>query len=231
MSAARRVRDGQLERPGPDDLRVVDDRDLVAVRAESRPVAGRGGRARDRSRSHCRGHRRAAGAAEAAAAAPPGSGPTPADPQAAATAARTMRMIRAAIDRPGRRPRSGAAHRAVLHVPTGTTRRRRPPGRGRAIAGSTPAARTDRLYTRAMHLPVRAAARADAGEGLRRAARRRWLAVRAEVGRLPGDRLPRRRRGPDPEPRPQAARSLLPGARGARSVPRSRSGASSTGRS
>jgi hypothetical protein len=38
----------------------------------------------------------------------------------------------------------------------------------------------------------------------------RRLAVRAQVGRLPGDRLPRRRRGLHPEPRPQAARALLP---------------------
>ncbi len=41
------------------------------------------------------------------------------------------------------------------------------------------------------------------------------LDLRAEVGRLPGARLPRRRRALHPVARPQAAEPLLPGARGA----------------
>ena len=60
---------------------------------------------------------------------------------------------------------------------------------------------------------VRAADRADAGQGLRRLPDGRRLAVRAQVGRLPGPRLPRRRRGLHRSPRPEAARPLLPGAR------------------
>ena len=63
--------------------------------------------------------------------------------------------------------------------------------------------------------PVPAAARADARESGRRAAVGRRLAVRAEVGRLPGAGLPRRRRGLHAVARPEAARSLLPGAGGA----------------
>ena len=44
-------------------------------------------------------------------------------------------------------------------------------------------------------------------------ARGRRLALRAEVGRLPHARLPRRRRGPPAEPRRQADEPLLPGDR------------------
>ena len=65
--------------------------------------------------------------------------------------------------------------------------------------------------------PLRTAARTDARQGRRRPAVRRRLAVRAEVGRLPGARLPRRRRGLHPVARPQAARPLLP--RAGRSAP------------
>ena len=51
--------------------------------------------------------------------------------------------------------------------------------------------------------------RADARQARRRAARRRRLPVRAQMGRLPRHRLSRRRRRVHPEPRPAAARSLL----------------------
>src|SRR5262249_5742929 len=43
-----------------------------------------------------------------------------------------------------------------------------------------------------------------------RAAPGRGLAVRAEVGRIPRARVPRRRRAAAPEPRPQAVEPLLP---------------------
>ena len=74
---------------------------------------------------------------------------------------------------------------------------------------------------------VRPAARTDAGEGIRRPAHRRRLAVRAEVGWLPGDRLSRRRRGLHPVARPEAARSLLPGT--GRPAPRGAPGAMRAG--
>ena len=61
-------------------------------------------------------------------------------------------------------------------------------------------------------LMLEAAHRADAGEAVRRAAGRRRLALRAQVGRLPRHRLQRRRRRLHPEPRPEAARPLFPGA-------------------
>ena len=56
------------------------------------------------------------------------------------------------------------------------------------------------------------------------AARRRRLPVRAEVGRLPRHRVPRRRRRVHPEPRPAAARPLLP-----RAARRAADGASADG--
>src|SRR5207302_8762605 len=55
---------------------------------------------------------------------------------------------------------------------------------------------------------------ADAGEARHLAARGRRLDFRAEMGRLPRDRVPRRRRSFAAEPRPEAAQPLLPGARG-----------------
>ena len=95
--------------------------------------------------------------------------------------------------------------RASGGVPQRPLRERRlPPRRMRA-----------RDYTRVVRLPFEpplepmlAKVADDLPDGRR-------LAVRAEVGRLPGARLPRRRRGLHPEPRPEAARPLLPGARGA----------------
>ena len=55
----------------------------------------------------------------------------------------------------------------------------------------------------------RPADRADARQARDRAAGGRRVSLRAEVGRLPRDRLSRRRRRLHPEPRPAAARSLL----------------------
>ena len=55
-------------------------------------------------------------------------------------------------------------------------------------------------------LPMLAKRRSDLPRGRR-------LDLRAEVGRLPRARLPRRRRGVHPEPRREAARPLLPRAR------------------
>ena len=63
--------------------------------------------------------------------------------------------------------------------------------------------------------PGPAARRADAGQALGRDPGRRRLAVRAEVGRLPHPRVPRRRRGLPAEPRLEAAGPLLPRARSA----------------
>ena len=80
-------------------------------------------------------------------------------------------------------------------------------------------------------LPDRPAAQADARQAGDEDPRRRRLAVRAEVGRLPLHRLPRRRRHRAGQPQRAAVHPLLP--RAARSAPRRRcpSGASSTARS
>ena len=67
----------------------------------------------------------------------------------------------------------------------------------------------------------RTADRADAREARRRASRRD-LPVRAQVGRVPRHRLPRRIRGLHPEPRPASARSLL--SRAARRLSRDAAG-------
>ena len=63
-----------------------------------------------------------------------------------------------------------------------------------------------------------AADRADAGEAGRRDPVRRWVPVRAEVGWLSRDRVPRRDGRVHPEPRPAAARPVL--SRAARALPR-----------
>ena len=74
--------------------------------------------------------------------------------------------------------------------------------------------------------------RADARQARRATCRRgRRLDLRAEVGRLPRARLPRRRRALHPEPRREAARPLLPRARRRRSRRSSRRAACSTARS
>src|SRR5439155_771045 len=59
-------------------------------------------------------------------------------------------------------------------------------------------------------IPDRAAERADAVEGRGGAARGRWLALRAEMGRVPRHRVPRPRPCLPSEPRPETPRSLLP---------------------
>src|SRR6187399_1602875 len=58
--------------------------------------------------------------------------------------------------------------------------------------------------------PTQAAREAPAGPFRQGTARGRGLAIRAEVGRLPDDRLPRRRRGAPPEPQREADEPLLP---------------------
>src|SRR5437016_13678447 len=63
---------------------------------------------------------------------------------------------------------------------------------------------------RGSEIPDRAADRADAVEGRGGAARGRWLALRAEMGRVPRHRVPRPRPCLPPEPRPETPRSLLP---------------------
>ncbi len=133
---------------------------------------------------------------------------------------------------PGRMPCRGA---------DGGTRRRRPPGSAigwppRAgdpavspgMSGSRASGGPGRGIVRRMTLPVRAPTGAHARQGVVGPARGRWLAVRAQVGRLPCRRLPRRRRDLHPEPGPQAARPVLPGARGA--LPRAAPGAMRAGR-
>ena len=61
---------------------------------------------------------------------------------------------------------------------------------------------------------------ADAGQGRARAARRRRAALRAQVGRLPLHRVPRRRRGRAGQPQRAAAHPLLPRAASSRCAPR-----------
>ena len=56
-----------------------------------------------------------------------------------------------------------------------------------------------------------AAIHPDGGEGAGRAAPRRWLAIRAQVGWISRGRLQRRRRGSDPQPQPETADPLLSG--------------------
>ena len=108
VSACRDVRDRQLEAAGPDDLRVVEDRHLVAVVAGLGAGSGRGGGlAADALAFAARGTagRRPAGAADAPA---PPNGADAAEPlQAAAIAASIVRKRTVAADRPGRRPRLG----------------------------------------------------------------------------------------------------------------------------
>ena len=82
-----------------------------------------------------------------------------------------------------------------------------------------------------MTLPIIATAVADAGQGGDRDPDRRWVALRAEVGRLSLHRVPRRR--PDRTGQPQRAtvHSVLPRAARSRCCRRCRSVASSTARS
>src|SRR2546421_675811 len=61
----------------------------------------------------------------------------------------------------------------------------------------------------------------DAGEAQQLAARGRGLDLRAEMGRLPRHRLPRRRRSAAAEPRPQTAQPILSGAGGPAPAPAS----------
>ena len=165
----------------------------------------------------------------------PCSGSTPSCPQAAASAAtaRMRRRVGASVGdpRPGgsveasSRPPGGSAPRSGWLA--GPAARRRP----ERAPGFLPQAGSAGHYTRTVRLPFEPPLEPMLAKAGRRPARRRRLAVRAEVGRLPGARLPRRRRGLHPEPRPQAARPLLPGAR--RAAPRRscRSAACSTARS
>ena len=67
----------------------------------------------------------------------------------------------------------------------------------------------------ALRLPFQPPLEPMLAKAVGRAAGRRRLAVRAQVGRLPGAGLPRRRRGLHAVARPQAAGSLFPGAGGA----------------
>ena len=89
--------------------------------------------------------------------------------------------------------------------------------------GLEPRQRTDRRAARGRRLmaersatgfPIEPPDRAHAREARHRAAPGRGLAVRAEVGRLPRPRVPRRRPVLHPEPRPEASRPLLSRARG-----------------
>ena len=99
-----------------------------------------------------------------------------------------------------------------------TARRPRPAPRSRGCAPATCRAAgclTDR------HGPARAAAgEADAGQGRDQAAHRRRPLLRAQVGRLPLHRLPRRRRGGAGQPQRAPADPLLPrGGRGGQGQP------------
>ena len=69
------------------------------------------------------------------------------------------------------------------------------------------------LASMPMHLPFQPPLEPMLAKAVDGLPERRRLAVRAEVGRLPRDRLPRRRRDLHAVARPQAARPLLPGAR------------------
>ena len=127
---------------------------------------------------------------------------------------------------PGRRPRgSGRTPRWRRRFPRHPWSREPPSPRAGSCAAGPPARfgvvpqrgvrGSRRGIVRAMRLPFEPPVEpmlAKASSGLPDGRR---LAVRAQVGRLPRDRVPRRRRALHPEPRPEAARSLLPRARGA----------------
>ena len=128
-----------------------------------------------------------------------------------------------AVEAGFRRPRSGCAaprwfgirgpeRRAVLAAAVPERRR----GRAAAGYGAMPGCEVSRHpMSNKPHVVLRSphAHPADAGQDRRRAARRARLPVRAEVGRLPRDRLPQRRADAAAEPRPEAAEPLLPRAR------------------
>ena len=116
-------------------------------------------------------------------------------------------------DRPDQRRGQGEPRRA-----SGSARRRpRPPRSTSPGPRSAPLPQQDR---------------ADAGDPRDQAVRRRRLAVRDQVGRVPRPGRGRRRQGPDPDPQPQRRGDLLPApARPARPLDRGRARPSSTARS
>ena len=118
---------------------------------------------------------------------PPVRPHVPAAPQAAT---RTAVIAAAAINPPRAAPRVASLHVLVLHCRSVPNRpAAASPRRGFGCAGSSRVPG----YTRRDAPAPRAAPRAHARETVERPPRRRGLALRAEVGRLPGDRLPRRR--------------------------------------
>ena len=103
--------------------------------------------------------------------------------------------------RRGRRDGGGRRRDLVAGLPGLRARLTpRPAARARGRPGHGPVAERDNraiagvAHNPRVRLPVPASARADAGEAPAVPARRARLGLRAEVGRLPGDRLPGRRR-------------------------------------
>ena len=214
---ARDVRDGQLERAGPDDLRVLEDRDLVARVAGPRagPAAGpRGGAVavagrgllsgavvRGSGRRGGRGRRRA----------PPTNGADADDPQATTTAPTATRTRRTVADGCGRRREVGLRiARSSMCGPSGAAAqasRRQPAG------AAVPPPTLDRCICRSTRPSSRCWPRRRDGlpDGDGWLYEPKWDGFRAIVFR-DGDEVLH------PEPRPEAARPLLPGAR--RAAPR-----------
>ena len=120
------------------------------------------------------------------------------------TAPLAQRTVAAEIDREARKGKPIPSDHAPLVIDLDAPGARSTPAGLPPKAASPPGGRAD----------AEAAHRAHAREARHRAAGRRGLAVRAEVGRLPRHRLQGRRRGVHAEPRPEAARPLFPRAVG-----------------
>ena len=226
----RQVVDHELERARVDDLEVVARRGggvAVAVpRARRRPAPG---------------SPPAAGAAEAAALPPSGSpigAPTVRQGRRAAAAAGAAASATSGEEEDeAERGAPTIGSDMVVHLVGGT-------GLGSAAALRRRASRSVRARPAtarsglSRNAPCRAFRRAVSCGPCDSRSSPRWspcsprpatrlpggrrLAVRAQVGRLPGARVPRRRRALHPEPRPQAARPLLPRARRAAEGPAAR---------
>ena len=147
----------------------------------------------------------------------PAAPPTRSPPWRSPPCRRDIARPGAALAARGGRPGSATGSRAIR----GRRRRchpapdRAPPARrrGSGLSRNAMAGGSRRGIVRAMRLPFDPPVEpmlAKASSGLPDGRR---LAVRAQVGRVPGARVPRRRRAVHPEPRPEAARPLLSRAR------------------
>ncbi len=231
----REVVDDELQRSGVDDLQVVARRGgrvrpaVAGAPPEGLTAAGAGGRRRRRRATARRVADWGADGAQDLSALPPQAATMPRHGQQQDEAEPRARRWKISIigtswgcrSMPGPRTAArggrGGAHGGspmpwAPRVDPGDRALRATPRRSVSTRRGAPGFPAG--YRLRMRLPVRAPDRADAGEGERRPARGRRLAVRAQVGRLPRARVQGRRRGLHAEPRPQAARPLLPRARG-----------------